>query len=620
MGGLLRLEGSARRRRLVTGSVKSNIGHLEGAAGIAGVIKAVLCLASREVPPHLQVREVNPHLPLDVVDVEIPTERRPWTTSRRVAGVSSFGMSGTIAHVVLESAPRAVVSASNTDASSLLETLVLSARTASSLGVLAGRYLVHLAEHPEQSFSAVCSSAQSRALWRHRLSVEASTSVEAAVRLKTYLSQGACEGVSYEEVEPSAHALAEQPMRRALPVVLPSYAFERQRYWLVPARADADESVVEAPEDASALRDPSRWLYETCWERSVLPMIERGQRSAGRWLVVDAGGEVSGRLCELLQSDGETVVVVGSEERGELVGAVDALARAEGPEWRGVMYLCGGSSSENVSAEDLLAGQEKWCGGLLEVSQALVNRSDEHSPRLWVVTQGTQAVGGERVDVGRSTLWGLGRVVSNEAPELGSVRVDLDPHADAETNAQSLLLELRAEDDEDEVAFRWGERLVSRVVRHERRESAPLRLRADGTYLVTGGLGGLGLKVAEWLVEQGARSLALVGRSVAGDEAQEVIRRLESRGARVEVLQADVSSRADVTRVLRVLEESSPRLRGVIHAAGVLDDAGLLQQSWEKFARVLLPKVQGGWLLHELTRELELDLLCGVLVVGVDDG
>ncbi|NVI97088.1 SDR family NAD(P)-dependent oxidoreductase [Myxococcus sp. AM009] len=134
------------------------------------------------------------------------------------------------------------------------------------------------------------------------------------------------------------------------------------------------------------------------------------------------------------------------------------------------------------------------------------------------------------------------------------------------------------------------------------------RLRADGTYLVTGGLGGLGFAVAKWMVEQGARHLVLLGRDTTLTPAQQAdVATLEAEGARVRVMGADVSDRAQVARVFAEIAEGGTPLRGVIHAAGVLDDGVLLQQTVERFRRVMAPKVRGGWNLHVLTRELPLD-------------
>jgi myxalamid-type polyketide synthase MxaB len=134
-----------------------------------------------------------------------------------------------------------------------------------------------------------------------------------------------------------------------------------------------------------------------------------------------------------------------------------------------------------------------------------------------------------------------------------------------------------------------------------------LSLRSDGTYLITGGLGGLGLLVAQWLVERGAKHLVLLSRSGLNPSASERLEKLEQAGACVKVVLADVSDSEQVARVLSEIEQSSPPLRGIIHAAGVLDDGVLLQLHWQRFDRVLAPKVQGAWNLHTLTQNKSLD-------------
>jgi myxalamid-type polyketide synthase MxaB len=131
-------------------------------------------------------------------------------------------------------------------------------------------------------------------------------------------------------------------------------------------------------------------------------------------------------------------------------------------------------------------------------------------------------------------------------------------------------------------------------------------VRGDASYLVTGGLGGLGLKVAEDLVEQGARHVVLAGRSAPSLEAQQAIEELRATGASVTAMQADVSCASDVARLVGACQALAP-LGGIIHAAGVLDDGVLAQQTAERYARVMAPKICGGWELHRLTRGIPLD-------------
>ncbi|MBK7661306.1 MAG: SDR family NAD(P)-dependent oxidoreductase, partial [Betaproteobacteria bacterium] len=132
-------------------------------------------------------------------------------------------------------------------------------------------------------------------------------------------------------------------------------------------------------------------------------------------------------------------------------------------------------------------------------------------------------------------------------------------------------------------------------------------IRGDASYLVTGGLGGLGLAAAEWLAAEGARHLVLLGRSAPQAEAHAVLDRLRAQGVQVEPAQADVADAGQLARVLGDLAARLPPLRGVIHAAGRVDDGTLAELEPSRFATVLAPKVRGAWNLHRQTAGLPLD-------------
>ncbi|TWJ29010.1 type I polyketide synthase [Micromonospora sagamiensis] len=132
-------------------------------------------------------------------------------------------------------------------------------------------------------------------------------------------------------------------------------------------------------------------------------------------------------------------------------------------------------------------------------------------------------------------------------------------------------------------------------------------IHADASYLITGGFGGLGLGVARWLADSGARQLVLVGRSGATAAVQPALDELTRAGVQVVALAADVTVADEVTRVLAHVREHLAPLRGVVHAAGVLDDGILLQQTAERYRRVARPKVDAAWHLHDQTRTDTLD-------------
>jgi len=134
------------------------------------------------------------------------------------------------------------------------------------------------------------------------------------------------------------------------------------------------------------------------------------------------------------------------------------------------------------------------------------------------------------------------------------------------------------------------------------------RLRGDRTYLVTGGLGGIGIAVAGWLADRGAGTIVLNGRRAPDPEAVEAISQLRKQGAVVQVELADMTDKEAIDQMLGRIDASLPPLGGVIHSVGVLSDGALTNQTWEKFEEVLWPKMLGAWHLHRATEDLDLDM------------
>jgi NAD(P)-dependent dehydrogenase (short-subunit alcohol dehydrogenase family)/acyl carrier protein len=268
-------------------------------------------------------------------------------------------------------------------------------------------------------------------------------------------------------------------------------------------------------------------------------------------------------------------------------------------------------SLDAAGALDPAAAVERQCVGALRLVQALAEHAGTRAVPLWLVTRGAvpAAAASTVSGMAQAPLWGLARVMDWEHPELPCRRVDLDPD-DRSRDVDALLSELRAPSAEDRIALRAGVRHAERLVRlplAPPTSSPPVRVRRDATYLIAGGLGDLGLTTAEWLVDRGARHVVLVARRAPGARARETIARLEAAGARVRVAEVDVGDRAALAAVLAEVERSWPPLRGVVHAAGTLDDGILLQLDGERFRRVLAPKVRGALHLHELTLGCPLD-------------
>ncbi|ADO72614.1 type I polyketide synthase [Stigmatella aurantiaca] len=368
-------------------------------------------------------------------------------------------------------------------------------------------------------------------------------------------------------------------------------------------------------------------LFELAWrEQRASQERDRVVSPPGHWLLFADSGSVAERLKELVLQHSRTCVTVSPGAGYEKLGrdhyrldpadpaGFDRLFQdlsAGGVAPATVAYLWGldERGAAELSAEELAGVTARSSAGALHLVQAMARVAWAQRPALWMVTRGAVAavpsdgVGG----LSQTPIWGLGRAAAIEHPELGCRLADLD----GDEGAPARLFQLMAEPPEENMmALRGSQLLGARLVRPDKAvsRSSPVRIRSDGTYLLTGGMGALGLATAEWLVEEGARQLVLVGRGEPGEAVKARINALTARGCHVTVTRADVSRREEVQRLVEGISARESQLLGIFHIAGVLDDGVFMLQSRERIAQVFVPKVLGAWNLHLATAQLPLDL------------
>jgi acyl carrier protein len=369
------------------------------------------------------------------------------------------------------------------------------------------------------------------------------------------------------------------------------------------------------------------WLYEIEWQPKA-PAAPKAKVEAGHWIVFCDHTGMSEKLVSLLGERGGSYTLVFAGEQYEAANGsitinptrpedfnrlIESVV-AESKALKGVAYLWTLNLPTTDKLDENVLQQAEVFGAYspLYLVQSLAARTWSNYPRLWVVTQGVQPVLGAdiaQLALAQSPVWGFGRTVSVEQPDFWGGLVDIQAAADVDTTAQNILVEILNTDSEDQIAFREGQRYVARLVRSRdlTPQSASLNLRPDATYLITGGLGGIGLEVARGLVKQGARHLVLMGRRGANDTVKPVLAELEASGAQVLVAAADISKPEDVERVLADIDRTMPPLRGVIHSAAVADPGIIIQQNGDRYAKMLPPKIEGTWNLHRFTQHLPLD-------------
>jgi acyl transferase domain-containing protein len=259
---------------------------------------------------------------------------------------------------------------------------------------------------------------------------------------------------------------------------------------------------------------------------------------------------------------------------------------------------------------DVAHGCELLTRSVLDLLQRTLRdyiRGDEtHLSPVCFVTRGAAAVPSPTVaGLAQSLISGLLKSVALEHPYWNCRWIDL-PAEPSLAELQKLVEELHDESGEREVALR-EQRWINRLVRATVPTGKAFSANDSATYLITGGSRGLGPAVAQWLAERGARSIALLARTGPDNEAQRSLESARALGCRVETFGADVADEDQLRHVLAHIGTTMPPLRGVIHGAGVLDDALLAQQNWERFRRVFRAKVDGAWNLHRLTTGMPLD-------------
>ncbi|PKU23899.1 hypothetical protein CWS72_14585, partial [Telmatospirillum siberiense] len=436
------------------------------------------------------------------------------------------------------------------------------------------------------------------------------------------------------------------------PLPLPGHPLRRKRHWFTVAPLAAGAAPSATPRASAA--PPGRFGID--WDDQGTPTND-GPEADTHWIVVGDGRGLGAALSRDLAARGlDTYHLLphpdlppGKAPRRRKEGAGEAsclrlapadfldgnamgralglvmtdFARADAQHWRVVWT----GSLDAADPEGLVAGtldmdqETHGPGALTALVQGLLHTA--RSGRLWLLTQGAQTVSGDPTlpRVGQMPSWGFGTTLFLEHPEMRGGLLDLDPARPAADQAPDLPGALRRA--EGFTALRGGRLLAQRLIRvTAAQETVRLSLREEGTYLITGGLGGLGLATAERLAERGARHLVLAGRR--GLPARDLwedpdldattrdriaaVKRLESRGARVTVHALDVADPEALRNLLRKLDADGPPLRGIVHAAGVNWFSRIAEQDVLRLSETMRIKVAAAWTLHEATRDKDLDL------------
>ncbi|MFH8462640.1 amino acid adenylation domain-containing protein [Streptomyces sp. NPDC017991] len=594
-------------------SVKSQIGHLGAAAGVVGLVRAALAVHHGVIPPNVDFRRLNPEIGADPGPFHIPTSAQPWPTGRpRVAAVSSFGIGGTNAHLILEhhEADGPAQAPPSAGRSAHAGRLVLSGSSEQSLRTDARRIADHLAAAPQTYDQVLRHLRSGRPARTHRVAADCPDAGTAVAWLRTVADgaerattgAGAVPEPGQGPVKPTDASADAEPGAHSAP---PPWDFPPPAFALTdydfPRGARRPERVTAA--DPAAATPPVRmpedeWLHQTEWARLRRAVPYTGPLS-GHPVVVVTDGTSTPVDWKALHSAHSRVVHVttgtayarSGTDRYEVDAADPAsLARLlrdvgheapEGFEWLHALPL----GVEGPVGERSLEDARRVClDHTAALCQAVASLPPGARPRLWWLSHSAQPVTGE---VTRPELGLLAAAVEVPRQELGldTRWIDL-PGADPSDWAHLLPLVLadtpkEAAAAERRVALRQGYwwRPVARSVARPLPRAAGLMgsaglVEGDGTHLVLGGTGGIGTGIATWLLEHSEARLVLLARRPHLPPA------LARWSDRVTLVASDLAEEP-LDDLLDRLAPHTGRLHGIVHAAGSASGALLIRRDSE---------------------------------------
>ena len=349
--------------------------------------------------------------------------------------------------------------------------------------------------------------------------------------------------------------------------------------------------------------------------QALIMAIWPGNKLARRWLILADESDLAQHLEVALVAAGNTVTVLAPETWRPVSASAEVLRRQAW--WPGAAGSTGSAATvEIVYLGALDSGEGAKAAPELSSRVALTllqGAAAVPAARLWLVTRGAQDIRGpsDIIAPEQAAVWGLGRTFAREQPFQWGGLLDLDPLGDTKDAVAAFMDATRADDGEDQVAWRDGMRRVARLVSAATPARGSVSLRSNVSYLVTGGLGGIGLQIADWLAARGARHLVLAGRTPlpprrdwtkhTGDARIAAVTKLEGAGVTVNTLAVDVSDPAAMADAMARFGQEWPPLGGIVHAAVALTAWSLADMPHEELEAMFRTKVHGARLLDALS-------------------
>ncbi|GFE86014.1 SDR family NAD(P)-dependent oxidoreductase [Steroidobacter agaridevorans] len=653
-------EKTAKKNFCALGSVKTNIGHTSGAAGVAGVQKVLLSMRHRSLAPSLNLTTENTLFDFQSSPFYVCREQQAWNAplgARLRAGVSSFGFSGTNAHLVLEEYVSPVKSVQAPPVAREVA-ILLSARTAAQLEQKAKDLLDFLLRAEEVDLAAVAYTLQvGRETFKERLGVVAGSVAELVEKLRAFTSgersvEQLYRGQAGRDRDALAVFSADSDLQATIGrwlenskfsslldlwvkgldvdwrklyagskaprrIGLPTYPFAKDRYWPNVAAATRTSASMAAFGPTFAA-EKQRLIYAPRWKVEALSQSERAERLSGPTLLLDTSDELFLALKGQLPVDAKLALVrlqpgASFKETGANVFTLDSERSAQFSQLAETL-----SSRNQLPAQvlnNLTTAGVNGFHSIFDLCKALL-ANKQHSPVSIVsVHAGESGIPSAQ----NAALAGFFKTLTLENPRYRGKAVNIRTGASNAVETARLVLDELQEQNWSATSISYQQnqdgsrryiRRIEEVVPHNSTQalSNELPLKQRGVYIVAGGLGGLGYIFSEYLAKRFGARLVLLGRSPLTAAQANKLRRLQAHQPDIAYVQADVANLDDVTRAVQSTKERFGAVHGVIHAAGVNRDAFILKKTREETNTVLSAKVLGTVNLDLATSAESLDL------------
>ncbi|CAM2069495.1 SDR family NAD(P)-dependent oxidoreductase [Sulfidibacter corallicola] len=624
-------------RGCTLGSVKTNVGHLDTASGAASLIKTALMLHHGDIPPSLHFATPNPRIDFETAKLRVNRELDAWPERNRPrrAAVSAFGVGGTNVHLVLEEAPRPV----SLEGRRGPQVLLLSAPHRETLSHQAHQLADYLEQAPETPLADVAYTlAMGRRHFARRHAIVVANTAEALARLRAPIpfsdrDSHLREGNDHAEKDPwaIAESVARDWTAGGAPdaaafsgrrLHLPGYPFQRRTYWIDPP---PPAPVALAPQSGRARvdtppptkrRNVADWFYLPSWRQAPMPPTSR-RLDGDVVLFGDRHPLVAGLETSLVQRGARVHRVHRASEFGTTDAGgfhLDPCDREQVRELFDALDRRGCEPTWLIHAWPALdAPSDRAFRFLLHLAAVVALRPRPRPMSLLTLGRGMlDQSGDDPVDPLAATMLGPLRVMPQESPHLRTRCVDLHPDRfDPNQLAERLAAELfdLAEGDPPltlEIAYRGRTRWARCYQPWGTGEATPTSLvRRGGVYLITGGLGELGLFVADHLARIYDARLILTSRhpEALPSRRAEQLASLKTRCSALMVAQADCADRDQMGDLMSRVETTFGALNGVIHAAGITGHAAFrhaAEVTEDDIAPHWRAKVNGTQVLGEL--------------------